>query len=132
MPMGTRLPNQRRCCYWAPAWRVWRRIAVGGRSVGRSGGASVTRRTHEIVVACVLAGAVFWMYGGIVSSLARQWASDDNYSHGFFVVPLALYFAWERRGHLKAASVHPSSLGVLLIASSLGVLLCRLLGAELF
>jgi len=39
------------------------------------------RRTHEIVVACVLAGAVFWMYGGIVSSLARQWASDDNYSH---------------------------------------------------
>jgi exosortase len=90
------------------------------------------RRTHEIVVACVLAGAVFWMYGGIVSSLARQWASDDNYSHGFFVVPLALYFAWERRADLKSAPIHPSSLGVLLIAGSLGVLLGGLLGAELF
>jgi exosortase len=90
------------------------------------------RRTREIVVACVLAGAIFWMYGGIVSSLARQWASDDNYSHGFFVVPLALYFAWERRAELTVARLHPSNLGILLIAGSLAVLLCGLLGAELF
>jgi exosortase len=82
--------------------------------------ASVTaHRSRDIAVACVLTGAILWMYGGIVSSLARQWASDDNYSHGFFVVPLALYFCWERRDALTAANRRP-------------VLLAGLLGAELF
>jgi exosortase len=90
------------------------------------------QRRREIAVACVLTGAIVWMYGGTVSSLVRQWASDDNYSHGFFVVPLALYFAWERRGALKAARRQPSILGLILIVLSLGVLLVGLLGAELF
>jgi exosortase len=72
------------------------------------------------------------MYGGIVSSLARQWASDDNYSHGFFVVPLALYFCWERRGALTAARRQPSILGLILITVSLAILLGGQLGAELF
>ncbi len=89
-------------------------------------------RSRDIAVACVLTGAILWMYGGIVSSLARQWASDDNYSHGFFVVPLALYFCWERRGALKAARSQPSIFGLILITASLAVLLGGLLGAELF
>ena len=49
-------------------------------------------RRREIAVACVLTGAILWMYGGIVSSLARQWASDDNYSHGFFVAAAGSVF----------------------------------------
>ncbi len=89
-------------------------------------------RSRDIAVACVLTGAILWMYGGIVSSLARQWASDDNYSHGFFVVPLALYFCWERRAALKAVRRQPSILGLILITVSLAVLLGGLLGAELF
>jgi exosortase len=72
------------------------------------------------------------MYGGTLSSLARQWASDDNYSHGFFVVPLALYFCWERRGALQTARRQPSILGLILIIGSLGILLGGQLGAELF
>jgi exosortase len=89
-------------------------------------------RSRDIAVACVLTGAIVWMYGGIVSSLARQWASDDNYSHGFFVIPLALYFCWERRDALKSARRQPTILGLILIAVSLAVLLSGLLGAELF
>ena len=53
-------------------------------------------RHRDLAIACALAAALLWLYGGILSSLARQWASDDNYSHGFFVLPLAVYFAWER------------------------------------
>ena len=89
-------------------------------------------RSREIAVACVLTGAILWMYGGIVSSLARQWASDDNYSHGFFVVPLALYFCWERRDALKAAGRQPSIIGLVLLTVSLAILLGGMLGAELF
>jgi len=72
------------------------------------------------------------MYAGVVSSLVKQWASDDNYSHGFFVVPLALYFAWERRQALSRAPLRPSFFGLLLLASSLLILLAGRLGAELF
>jgi exosortase len=89
-------------------------------------------RTRDITVLCVLAAAVVWMYGGILSSLARQWASDDNNYHGFFVVPLALYFAWERRAALKAAPAAPSIVGIAVLLLSLGVLLAGILGAELF
>jgi exosortase len=80
----------------------------------------------------VLAAAVVWVFGGILSSLARQWASDDHYSHGFFVVPLALFFAWERRAALLNAPHRPSLFGLFLIVGSLLVLLAGLLGAELF
>jgi exosortase len=89
-------------------------------------------RTRDITALCVLAGAVLWMYGGVVSSLVKQWASDDNYSHGFFVVPLAVYFAWERRAALKAAPAAPSIAGVVVLLLSLGVLVAGILGAELF
>ena len=65
-------------------------------------------------------------------ALARQWATDDNYSHGFFVLPLAVFFAWERRTALRAAVRRPSLAGLLLIAASLVLLLAGRLGAELF
>jgi exosortase len=89
-------------------------------------------RPRNLAIAGALAAAIFWIYGGVLASLVRQWASDDNYSHGFFVVPLALYFAWERRDRLRDAPLRPSFLGLLLLTFSLLVLLAGRLGAELF
>jgi exosortase len=89
-------------------------------------------RNRSLAIACVLAAVVLWMYGGILSSLARQWGSDDNYSHGFFIVPLALFFAWERRRALANAPSRPSVAGVIILLGSLLLLLAGLLGAELF
>jgi exosortase len=89
-------------------------------------------RYRSLAMACVLGAAVVWVFGGILSSLARQWASDDNYSHGFFVVPLALFFAWERRHALATAPYRPSILGLLVILGCLRLLLAGQLGAELF
>jgi exosortase len=64
--------------------------------------------------------------------LTADWSTDDNYSHGFFIVPLAAFFAWERRARLKALPVRPSVLGLVTILASLGVLVGGILGAELF
>jgi exosortase len=72
------------------------------------------------------------LYHSVLSSLVRQWASDDNYSHGFFVLPLAIFFAWERRHALAAVSPRPSLAGLGLIAISLALLIAGLLGVELF
>ena len=88
------------------------------------------RRT--VLVTAALAAAIGLMYSGVLSSLVRQWATDDNYSHGFFVVPLALYFAWERRAALAAAPARPGLFGVVVILGSLVVWAAGLLGSELF
>lgn len=89
----------------------------------------MTRR--HIVAALLLCAGVVWLYGGALSSLVQQWASDDDYSHGFFVVPLAAYFAWERRYALGSAP-RPSVWGLALLGASLAMFLAGILGAELF
>ena len=93
--------------------------------------ASIWER-KDLRVAAALGAAVILMYAGVLSSLVRQWSSDDNYSHGFFVLPLAAYFAWERRAALAAAARRPSVLGLVLVVGSLVVYTAGLLGAELF
>lgn len=75
------------------------------------------------------ATALFWP---VLVKLVADWANDDNYSHGFFIVPLAVWFAWERRDKLAALPVRPSPLGLIGLAGSIAVLLAGLLGAELF
>src|SRR4051812_46218950 len=89
-------------------------------------------RHREAVVALALAAGVILLYLNVLTSLARQWASDDNYSHGFFVLPLAMFFAWERRVALQNAARRPGVGGLILVAGSLLVLLAGRLGAELF
>jgi exosortase len=79
-----------------------------------------------------LGAALTWLYAGTLTSLVRQWASDDNYSHGFFVLPLALFFAWERRAALRAAVATPSLLGLIVIGGSLLMFIAGVFGAELF
>jgi exosortase len=89
-------------------------------------------RRRTLVAIAALTAVTAWVYAPVMSSLVRQWASDDNYSHGFFVLPLALYFAWERREALHEAVVRPSLLGLVVIAGSLLLLVAGVLGAELF
>ena len=91
-----------------------------------------TVRTHTLGAALALAAAMAWVYGGLMVALARQWANDDNYSHGFFVIPLAAFFVWERRDALRRAQVRPGAAGLVLIGASLVVLVAGRLGAELF
>lgn len=64
--------------------------------------------------------------------LVSDWSTDDNYSHGFLVVPVAFYLAWERRDLLRAAPARPSLLGLVVVLGSLAVLGAGTLGAELF
>ena len=88
------------------------------------------RRT--VLVAAALCTGIGLVYASTLSSLARQWGSDDNYSHGFFVLPLALYFAWERRDRLAAAPRHANAAGLAVIVGSLLIRLAGVLGSDLF
>jgi exosortase len=77
-------------------------------------------------------GAFTLLYQDVLVKLAYDWANDDNYSHGFLIVPLALYFAWQRREALVGSPRRPSLLGLLIIVGSIAVMVVGVLGAELF
>lgn len=89
----------------------------------------VSRSTLALGLLAATFGLVYWP---VLTTLVSDWATDDNYSHGFLIVPLAAWFAWERRARLAAAPVKPSWLGLATVAGSLGLLVAGTLGAELF
>ena len=72
------------------------------------------------------------VYQHVIAKLVHDWSVDDNYSHGFLIVPIALYFVWERKEKLKAAASKGSYWGLLIVVGSMAVLLAGLLGSELF
>jgi exosortase len=87
---------------------------------------------RQLAVWALLLVGFGWLYWDVVRSLVHDWSTDDNYSHGFLVVPIAIYLAWERRARLRALAVRPSHVGLLVVLLSLAVLCAGKLGAELF
>jgi exosortase len=71
------------------------------------------------------------VFAPILYYLVRHWKGSADYSHGFLVAPLAIYFAWERRGDLKRTPIEPSWWGVVPLALGALALAIGRLGVEL-
>jgi exosortase len=80
----------------------------------------------------LLAVSFAFLYQHVITRLVNDWYNDENYSHGFLIVPIALYFVWERRKKLKEALREPSAWGILVVLGSMASLLAGILGSELF
>ena len=80
----------------------------------------------------LLAGCFVYLYYHVIAKLVHDWSVDGNYSHGFLIVPIALYFVWERRSHLKKAERKPTYWGLVILITSLAALMAGILGSELF
>ena len=77
---------------------------------------------------CVLAVVV---YAPILYYMVLHWRSVPDYSHGFVIAPLAVYFAWERRRALERAPIEPSWWGLLPLSLGALALAIGRLGVEL-
>ncbi len=60
------------------------------------------------------------LYRDVVPELVRAWGTDDNYSHGYLIPPIALYLIWERRHKWFAAPTGSSLFGLVVVIASLG------------
>lgn len=78
------------------------------------------------------AASFLFLYRDVISKLVHDWSIDENYSHGFLVIPIAAYLAWERRRKFAETPKHPSTIGVFILIGGLAMLLAGILGAEVF
>jgi exosortase A len=86
----------------------------------------------KLTAATLLIAATALVYWPVLVRLFDAWANDGNYSHGFLIVPLAGYFAWERRDKLAAITPKASYFGLVVVAGSLFLLVAGTLGSEMF
>jgi exosortase len=89
-------------------------------------------RNARLGAILLLVVALAYTYRGVAAALIQQWSTDENYSHGFLIAPLAAYFVWKRREALCAAPARPSSWGLALVVVSLCAFAAGVAAAELF
>jgi len=73
----------------------------------------------------------FLVYAPILYYMVLHWRAVEDYSHGFLIGPLAVFFAYERRRDLARAKVAGSWLGLVPLALGVVSLTIGRLGVEL-
>jgi exosortase len=92
---------------------------------------AAARERRPWALALAAAGLAVAVYAPILHHMALHWNAVADYSHGFLIPPLALYFAWERKPQLARARIAPSWWGLLPLALSTVTLVVGRLGVEL-
>ncbi len=78
-------------------------------------------RRNPVVLAVMLviaAGVFAWSYWPTLAAMVRTWDNEPDYSHGYFVVPLAIFFLWLRRDLFPQGSARVALGGLILILLS--------------
>jgi exosortase D (VPLPA-CTERM-specific) len=81
---------------------------------------------------CLLAAGIILLYGPTLSYLFHDWWYNPDYSHGFFIPPIAAFFLWRKRKLLRSLPRRPASFGLLVALGSQVIFLVACLGAEPF
>lgn len=79
-----------------------------------------------------LSALVIILYAPVLGSLVKQWWSDPNYGHGFFVPVIAAYVLWSERDRWRAQPFRPENFGLAVMLFAIGLRILGMLGAELF
>jgi exosortase len=59
----------------------------------------------------LLAGGLILLFAPALVRLANVWNSQEDYSHGFFVIPISLFLAWRQRNRIQRTPVKPAWAG---------------------
>lgn len=80
----------------------------------------------------VLGILILLCYAPALKSLARDWATNEDMGHGFFVPLVAGYIVWQQRDELKAIPIRPNWWGLSLVLLGAAQSIVATLGVELF
>ena len=81
----------------------------------------VTQQTPQILlVATALIAACFVLaFHSTLSGLLNAWAANEDYSHGFLIIPISLYLIWRKRQELATLKIYSSKSGLAIIVIAL-------------
>ncbi len=80
----------------------------------------------------IILGLVLIVYLPVLIDLVSDWYMDDNYSHGFLILPVAVWLIWRKRKELAETPTKRNNLGLIFILGSLLLLIAGTAGAEYF
>jgi len=66
---------------------------------------AITRPKSFPISALAVIAAGGWLYAPAIADMVHSWATQDNASHGFLILPIAAYLAWLRRDQIAAVYV---------------------------
>jgi len=95
------------------------------------GGSPLTSRRGITYQVLALVGLLTLVYLPILQAMVHHWKVVPDYSHGFLIVPLALYFAYEKKYKLEAAPIEGSWWGVVPLVAGVAFLSVGQLGSLL-
>ncbi|MDJ0784833.1 MAG: VPLPA-CTERM-specific exosortase XrtD [Desulfosarcinaceae bacterium] len=93
---------------------------------------STTSPVSLIAPIVILLSVIALAYWDTIGGLYRQWTSNEDYSHGLLVGPIAIYLLWERRRSISDTVFQTDWRGLMLMVIALMLHVVGELGAELF
>ena len=87
--------------------------------------------SRQLTVGLVAIAIAVAVYAPVLYYMGLHWYQVEDYSHGFLIAPLALYFGWERLPQLKRVRIEPSWWGILPLGLGSVTLAIGRLGVEL-
>lgn len=78
-----------------------------------------TDNLPTLLLTIVLFGTFILAFFPVWNRLVLSWYSSDQYSHGFFIIPITLYIIWRKKDVLGKTPIIPSWWGMALVIFSL-------------
>lgn len=72
---------------------------------------------------CLLTALLFMVaaYWGGIQELANRWEKQEEYSHGYLIPLIALYFIWQKQAIIQRSRFSPSWIGFFIVCIGLAV-----------
>lgn len=87
---------------------------------------------EEWTVTYIVLISLTWLYLPFLKKLVYDWGTNDDYSHGYFIPFLTIYFIYSIRNKLKRIDIRPNNLGLFVLLAGLGQLILGKIGSEFF
>lgn len=81
-------------------------------------GTALANARASALIGTAVALAIVLVYGDTARAMVGLWRSSETYSHGFVVVPIALWLIWRRRAELAHLPVRPFWPALSLVAAA--------------
>jgi exosortase len=74
---------------------------------------------HTYVKMLIIGGLFYYLFRNEIGNIVARWLNDPNWSHGFLIPAISLYFIWEKGEDILNVQTKPSYLGLVLLVGSI-------------